>query len=103
MMNKRMWDNVKCICAIIIFIAMLGVCGYVESHYTRKDCVVVEVEQRLVTVEDRQGRLWCYYMDSEDYTDAPSVGTVVDVHMYTNHTDSYIYDDEIVGVRVVVQ
>lgn len=80
---------------------MLCACGYVETHYTRKDCVVVEVEQRLVTVVDKTGNEWCYYMDSEDYTNVPCVGTVVDLLMHTAHTDSYIYDDEILEVRVV--
>lgn len=97
-MNKRTWDTVKGVVVAVLLLCAWAGCCYVECHYTRKDCVVVEVEQRLVTVEDRQGHQWCYYMDSEDYTDVPSVGTVVDVHMYTNHTDSYIYDDEIVGV-----
>lgn len=87
----------------IVLMCMMCACGYVESHYTRKDCVVVEVEQRLVTVLDKTDNEWYYYMDSEDYTDVPSVGTVVDLHMYTAHTNGYIYDDEIVNVRVVVQ
>ena len=93
----------KGVAAILLVLCMLCACSYAETHYTRKDCVVVEVEQRLVIIEDKQGHQWCYYMDSEDYTDVPCVGTVVDVHMYTAHTDSYIYDDEIVDVRVVVQ
>lgn len=83
---------------VALFVGMLCACSYVECHYTRKDCVVVEVEQRLVTVVDKTGNEWCYYMDSEDYTDVPSVGTVVDMLMYTAHTDGYIYDDEIVRV-----
>ena len=87
----------------IVLMCMMCACSYVESHYTRKECVVVEVEKRLGTVIDKTGNEWCYYMDSEDYTDVPSVGTVVDLHMYTAHTNGYIYDDEIVNVRVVVQ
>lgn len=98
-----MWKKIVAVAIAVLMVCAWIACCYVECHYTRKDCVVVEVEQRLVTVEDRQGHQWCYYMDSEDYTDVPSVGTVVDVHMYTAHTDSYIYDDEIVDVRVVVQ
>ena len=99
-MSRRTVDTIKGLLAIVVFMAMLCACGYVEHHYTRKDCVVVEVEQRLVTVEDKAGHQWCYYMDSEDYTDVPSVGTVVDLHMYTNLTDGYIYDDEITKVVV---
>ena len=97
-MSKRVTDAMVGMLIVVVMISMMCACSYVESHYTRKDCVVVEVEQRLVTVEDKQGHQWCYYMDSEDYTDVPCVGTVVDVHMYTAPTDGYIYDDEIVGV-----
>ena len=96
-----MGKTVKSVAAALLVLCMLCACSYVETHYTRKDCVVVEVEQRLVTVVDKTGNEWCYYMDSEDYTDVPCVGTVVDLLMHTAHTDSYIYDDEILEVRVV--
>ena len=95
-----MGKTVKGVAAALLVLCMLCTCGYVETHYTRKDCVVVEVEQRLITVVDKTGNEWCYYMDSEDYTDVPCVGTVVDLRMHTAHTDGYIYDDEIVGVVV---
>ena len=97
-MSKRITDTVVGILVVVMMVCMMCACSYVECHYTRKDCVVVEVEQRLVTVEDKQGHQWCYYMDSEDYADVPCVGTVVDLHMFTNLTDGYIYDDEIVRV-----
>ena len=96
-----MGKTVKGVAAALLVLCMLCACSYVETHYTRKDCVVVEIEQRLVTVVDKAGNEWCYYMDSEDYTDVPCVGTVVDLLMYTAHTDGYIYDDEILEVRVV--
>ena len=96
-----MCKTVKGVAAALLVLCMLCACSYVETHYTRKDCVVVEVEQRLVTVVDKTGNEWCYYMDSEDYTDVPCVGTVVDMLMHTAHTDGYIYDDEILEVRVV--
>ena len=92
---------IKGVAAALLILCMLCACSYVETHYTRKDCVVVEVEQRLVTVVDKTGNEWCYYMDSEDYTNVPCTGTVVDLLMHTAHTDSYIYDDEILEVRVV--
>ena len=100
-MSKRTAETTKGVVVAVLLLCMwVGAC-YVECHYTRKDCVVTSVEQRLVTVVDKTGNEWCYYMDSEDYTDVPCVGTVVDMLMYTAHTDGYIYDDEI--VRVVVQ
>lgn len=95
-MSKKIRETIAMVLIVVVFMGMLGVCGYVETHYTRKDCVVVETEGQLVTVEDKVGYVWCYEAEG----DVPTVGTVVDVHMYTAHTDSYIYDDEIVGVSV---
>lgn len=97
-MKKKLAELMTQILVLGVLFAIMCGCSYVESHYTRKDCVVTAVEQRLVTVVDKTGHEWCYYMDSEDYADVPSVGTAVDIHMFTNNTDSYIYDDEIVRV-----
>lgn len=94
-----MGKTVKGVAAALLVLCMLCACSYVETHYTRKDCVVVETQGQLVYVVDTVGYEWCYEAEG----DVPTVGTVVDVHMHTAHTDSYIYDDEIVGVRVVVQ
>ena len=93
-MSKRVTDTVVGILIVVMMMCMMCACSYVESHYTRKDCVVVQTEGQLVHAEDKQGHVWCYEVEDT----APSVGTVVDVHMYTAHTDGYIYDDEIVGV-----
>jgi hypothetical protein len=94
-----MWKRIGAVMVAVLMLCAWVACCYVECHYTRKDCTVVHTEGQLVEVEDKQGHVWCY--EAED--DVPAVGTVVDVHMYTAHTDSYIYDDEIVDVRVVVQ
>lgn len=94
---------VKGVAVIVLLLGLLCACCYADTHYTRKECVVVDVEERLVTVQDKQGYWWQYHMDSEDYADVPCVGAIVNLRMYTAHTDGYIYDDEIVGVRVVVQ
>ena len=93
---SKVVDTVKVVVAVVVFMAMLCACSYAEHHYTRKDCVVVQTEGQLVHVEDGQGYVWCYEVEG----DAPCVGSTVDLHMYTNNTDSYIYDDEIVNVVV---
>ena len=90
---------IKTIAAILIMVSIFCACSYAETHYTRKDCVVVETQGQLVCVVDTVGYEWCYEAEG----DVPTVGTVVDVRMHTAHTDNYIYDDEIVNVRVVVQ
>ena len=98
-MSKRTVETMKGVVVAILLLCMWVACCYVECHYTRKGCVVVHTEGQLVEVEDKQGHVWCYEVEDT----APSVGTVVDVHMYTAHTDGYIYDDEVVDVTVVVQ
>ena len=95
-MSKKIVDTMVGLLIVVMMVAMMCACSYVESHYTRKDCTVVHTEGQLVHAEDRQGHVWCYEVEG----DAPSVGTVVDLHMYTNNTDSTIYDDEVVGVVV---
>lgn len=83
---------------IAILLGAMGICDYVETRYTRKECVVVDVQGTCVEVEDKSGYLWCYDVDDEE--DAPIVGTLVDVKMYTNHTDSNIYDDIILKITM---
>lgn len=92
---KKVVDTVKTVVVVMVMVAMLAACSYVEHHYTRKDCEIVRVEGTVVTVEDKAGYLWDYEVEGT----APVVGERVDLVMYTNLTDSYIYDDEIVGVR----
>jgi hypothetical protein len=88
-------EIIKAIVIVIVFVLMISVCGYIEHHYTREDCTVVGVVKDVVTVEDKQGYVWKYTVEDK----APKVGSTVDLVMYTNLTDSYIYDDEVVGVR----
>ena len=93
-----MKNKVMGIIGLLVIIIAFGLVGHIETHYTRKDCTVVEVEQRLITVVDKCGYEWCYYMDSEDYADVPSIGTKVDLKMFTAYTDNTIEDDEIVKI-----
>lgn len=98
-MSKSTRDTVKGVVVAVLLLCMwVGAC-YVECHYIRKDCTVVHTEGQLVHAQDKQGHVWCYEVEDT----APSVGTTVHLRMYTAHTDGYIYDDEVVGVSVVVQ
>lgn len=94
-----MWKKIGVVIITMLLLCMWIACCYVECHYTRKGCTVIETQGQLVCIVDTVGHEWCYEAEG----DVPTVGTVVDVHMHTAHTDSYIYDDEIVDVRAVVQ
>jgi hypothetical protein len=82
---------IKRVLVLTVVLLFIGFVGYTEAHYTR-DVVVVEVQDQEVTVEDKQGNLWCF--NGTDYT----VDQEITVVMYDNHTGT-MYDDEIVKVR----
>lgn len=82
------------ILVIFLFIVMPGIAGYVECHYTKKDCTIVEVTEDYVVAVDAYGSEWSWWIDGTDL----EVGDVVDLRIYTHHTDYDTYDDEVVGV-----
>lgn len=91
--------TLKTILGVLVAVVVLGCMGHIDTHYTRKNCEVIKVEQGLMTIKDTCGYEWCYYSNEEVYT----VGTKVDLKMYTNNTDTNIEDDEIVKIVVVAQ
>ena len=90
-MKKRL-GKIKVITFMILMLALLYCACWYECHYA-KDCVVVSVDNDVVAVEDTQGHLWEFIGDDYEVTD------VVRVTFYTNHTDTELFDDEIVDVR----
>lgn len=77
----------------ILFVVLAGRVGYWETHYNR-DAVVVSFYNNVVTFEDLSGYTWT--ADDEGYKE----GQKVCLLMSTNGTDSYIYDDEIVSIKI---
>lgn len=95
-MTKRAKEVIMGLVALIIIVVAFGIVGHVETHYTRKDCKVVEISGKAVYVVDNTGNEWCYVADEE----VPKVGTKVDLKMFTAYTDNTIDDDEIVEVII---
>lgn len=92
---KRFLNNALVTMIIVgALVGAMSVCSYIETHYTREDCVIVGVDGKSVDVEDRTGNVWSYEAEDE----VPSVGETVLLKMFTNYTDSNIYDDEIIEV-----
>ena len=92
-MTKRIF---KTMTLLTLVVAILTVVGYVDTHYTRKDCTVIAIEEdNLVVVEDACGYTWTYYADDE----VPRVEDTVTLKMHTNHTTDYVGDDEVIDVR----
>ena len=88
-------DIVTVLMVVGIVVAIGYAYNYTEHHYTRTGTVINTQAQR-VYVEDTSGDVWCYEVEG----DAPSVGSTVDLCMYTSNTDNYIYDDEVIKVVV---
>lgn len=79
----------------IVFFLFIGAAGYVENHYNKKDCVVVEVCEDYAVAEDTRGNQWSWYITEESDV---AVGDVVTLHMSTSYTDNTADDDEVINV-----
>lgn len=77
--------------ALLVLLILVGVGNYLDSHYTRTG-KIIGVDGTDCFVEDTTGNVWEF--DKAGF----SVGDKVILKMYTNHTDSNIYDDIIVKV-----
>lgn len=87
-------NKIKGILAVVAIVIGLGMCHWIETHYTRKDCEIVEINNSIITIEDKMGYLWEYETDTNTY----AVGDKVSLRMHTNNTTNTIYDDKIVEV-----
>jgi hypothetical protein len=80
---------------IIVIGLILGAycaAGWYESHYTRKDCVAIQVSPTGAILEDKCGFTW--YVEEEGF----EVGDIADIKMHNNFTHDCIDDDEILKV-----
>lgn len=76
----------------LLFISLFSGANYIEQHYTRKNCKVIDIENNIVTVEDAVGYTWTF--EDEGYVK----GDVVNLKMFTNGTEN-INDDIILKVE----
>ena len=94
-MKNILMTVMSAILGTILFIIMPGVGGYIETHYTKEDCTIVEVAEDYVVAVDTYGDEWSWWIEETDL----EVGDVVDLKIYNGHTDYNIYDDEVVSVN----
>lgn len=81
--------------AVIILVGLFCGASYLDTHYTRKDCEVVKVENGIATFEDSTGHHWDWEIEENEYFE---IGDFVDLKMHTNNSNAYIYDDEILEI-----
>ena len=73
-------------------IGMMGITGYIETHYNR-ECVVIEVKDDYIVLEDKCGYLWEYE------TDVYKINDKVTLKMHNSYTDNTIEDDVILDIK----
>lgn len=88
-------ETIQALVVALVFFLLVGAVGYVENHYNKKDCVVVEVCEDYVVAEDTRGDQWSWYITEDSDV---VVGDVVTLHMFTGYTDNTADNDEVVNV-----
>lgn len=83
------------ILGVALFIIVPGIGGYIDTHYTKEDCTIVEVAEDYAVAVDAHGEEWSWSIDGTDL----KVGDTVDLKMYNSHTEYNIYDDEVVSIH----
>lgn len=89
----RVINTLRAIAIVTAFATLVAMVGYVECHYTQDATITALEEDGEVVFIDERGEEWSFF--GEGY----EVGQEVKVTFYTNHTDRYIYDDEVLIVR----
>ena len=85
------------IAIFLIVIVGPAIIGHIETHYTREDCVVVNIVDDEVIVKDKGDRLWSFYITEDSELE---INDIIDIKMFTNYTDDNIDDDEIVDIKI---
>lgn len=82
------------ILGVFFFIIVPGIGGYIDTHYTKENCEIVEITKDYAVAVDAYGDEWSWYIEETDL----KVGDVVNLKMYNSHTEYDIYDDEVVSI-----
>lgn len=80
--------------AILVLIIVLGITGYIETHYSTTG-TIIEIINDAIVVETEDNNVWVFYGDGFN------TGDLVTIEMFTNGTDLNRYDDEIVKIKRV--
>ena len=87
---------VRTIIIIVVMLAMYVVASYVDTHYTREAITTYTDNTGRVVAIDNSGNIWEFKADNLD------AGQKIKMRMFTNNTNT-IYDDEVVGVKIVAE
>ena len=83
----------RCTLLLITIVITIMTTSHIESHYTR-EAMVQSMEDNTVVFVDNMGYTW-EATDVENITE----GQMVELKMFTNHTNDIIYDDIIKSIE----
>lgn len=93
---SRFVENICGVVVFVAFIAIIGIAGYWDTHYTETmevTNVFVFLDEKTVVVEDSQGEKWKIPVDFDTEVE---VGQKAKVYFFNNETtrtdDDYIDD-----------
>lgn len=93
---SRFVENICGVVVFVAFIAIIGIAGYWDTHYTetmKVTNVFVFLDEKTVVVEDAQGEKWKIPVDFDTEVE---VGQNAKVYFFNNETtrtdDDYIDD-----------
>lgn len=78
---------------LLVIITTVMITSHIESHYTR-EAIVQSVEDNTVVFVDNMGYTW-EASEIENITE----GQIVELKMFTNHTNDIINDDIIKSIK----
>lgn len=78
---------------LLVIITTVMITSHIESHYT-KEAIVQNVEDNTVVFVDNMGYTW-EASEIENITE----GQIVELKMFTNHTNDIINDDIIKSIK----
>lgn len=88
---KKILNGMLGMLVIVGFVVLLGIAGYIETHYTM-ECEVVKIEGNVITLEDKVGYLW----EVED--ENLEMNKIYKVEFSTNDTTNRT-DDKIIKIK----
>lgn len=88
---KKILNGMLGMLIIVGFVVLVGIAGYIETHYTM-ECEVVKIEGNVITLEDKVGYLW----EVED--ENLEMNKTYKVEFSTNDTTNRI-DDKITKIK----
>lgn len=92
--KKHFINFLLALLVLLLFYIPMGICGYIECHYTIK-ATVKGVYDTKIKVEDQRGHEW--YFEGDGY----EIGDKLKLKMFNGYTDNTLDDDEIINAKII--